>query len=246
MSSEVLGVSGSPVKNSHADRLRITPCGPLEELAKGYLQAVLAREQRQARALIMDAVDRGASIHDIYLKVFQPVMCEIGEMWQRGTISVGLEHYCTNATQVTMSILYPRMFNGTRNGKRMLAACVEGELHELGLRMVADFFEMGGWNTDYLGANTPHDSIVSAIKEKSADVLAIGVTMHFHLEKAQRMIEAVRRAPGACNIKILVGGYAFNVNDALWQTLGADGSAANAREALVLAERLTTLAACRA
>ena len=188
----------------------------------------------------MDALDQGVSIRDVYLNVFQPVMYEIGRLWQTGEVSVGQEHYCTNATQVTISMLYPRLFSGVSRGKRMLAACVQGELHELGLRMVSDFFEMEGWNTEYLGANTPQDSVVQAVEEKTADVLAIGVTMHFHLEKAQKMIEAVRRANCAGKVKILLGGYPFRVDAALWQTLGADGCADNAHEAIVLAQKLAT------
>lgn len=201
---------------------------------------MLSREQKQARDLIMDAVAQGQNIKEIYLNVFQPVMYEIGRLWQTGKISVGQEHYCTNATQVTMSMLYPQMFKGVSGGKRMLAACVQGELHELGLRMVTDFFEMEGWNTDYLGANTPIDSIIREVEEKSADVLAIGVTMYFHLEKAQKMIEAVRRATGAGNVKILLGGYTMKIDKTLCQTLGADGSAENARDAIALAGKLTT------
>lgn len=212
---------------------------PLADLAKRYLQTMLLREHKQAGKLVMDAVEAGESIEDVYLNVFQPVMYEIGRLWQTGEISVGQEHYCTNATQVVMARLYPRLFTGRHNGKRMLAACVQDELHELGLRMVADFFEMDGWDTGYLGANTPHESIIREIEEKSAAVLAIGVTMYYHLEQAQRMIEAVRRAAGAVKVRIIVGGYIFKVNKTLWKTLGADGAADNARDALALAQKLT-------
>jgi methanogenic corrinoid protein MtbC1 len=212
---------------------------PLADLAMRYLQAMLTREQKQGRALVMGAVERGQSIKDLYLNVFEPVMYEIGRLWQTGKISVGQEHYCTNATQVTMSMLYPRLFKGVSSGKRMLAACAQNELHELGLRMVTDFFEMDGWDTDYLGANTPHESIIREIEEKAVDILAIGVTMYFHLEKAQKMIEAVRRATGAGNVKILLGGYIIKIDKTLWQTLGADGSAETARDAIALARKLT-------
>jgi len=212
---------------------------PLADLAKSYLQAMLAREQKQGRDLVMTAIESGQSIKDIYLNVFQPVMYEIGRLWQTGEISVGQEHYCTNATQVTMSMLYPRLFKGMPGGKRMIAACVQGELHELGLRMVTDFFEMDGWNTDYLGANTPHESIIMEIENKPVDILAIGVTMHFHIEKAQRMIEEIRRSTSGSKVKIILGGYTFKVNDTLWKTLGADGSANNAHDAILLARNLT-------
>ncbi|HEY5309978.1 MAG TPA: cobalamin B12-binding domain-containing protein, partial [Casimicrobiaceae bacterium] len=50
---------------------------------------------------------------------------------------------------------------------------VSGDLHELGARMVADFFEMEGWDSYYTGANTPTGGVVQAIVERRPDVLAI-------------------------------------------------------------------------
>lgn len=211
---------------------------PLENLAKQFLQTLLIQAQKKGRDLIMDAIEHGESIKNIYLYVFQPVMNEIGRLWQTGEISVGHEHYCTNAVQVTMAMLYPQLFKGDHNGKRMIAACVQGELHELGLRMVSDFFEMDGWNTCYLGANTPHESVIRMMEDKDIDVLAIGATMHFHLEKVEKMIDSVRQTFVGDKVKILLGGYTFNINQELWRMLGADGFAENAQDAVTLANTL--------
>jgi len=227
-------------QNITHDNLRfLTPAAPLANLAMGYLEAMLARERNRATDLVMAALDGGAPIRDIYLQVLQPVQYEIGWLWQSGKITVGHEHYCTNATQLVMSLLYPRLFTGEVGAKRILATCVEGELHELGLRMLSDFFEMDGWNTDYLGANTPQDAVVSALEEKQADVLAIGATMHYHLEEVEKLIDAIRRSDQAKAVKILVGGYTFSAVDNLWKQVGADGTARDADQAITLANQLT-------
>lgn len=212
---------------------------PLADLAERYLRAMLARERNRASDLVMELVDGGVGIREVYLHVFQPVQYEIGWLWQNGKISVGQEHYCTNATQLIMSTLYPRLFSGKSSNKRLLAACVQGELHELGLRMLSDFFEMDGWNTDFFGANTPRESVVSAFDEIKADVIAIGVTMHNHLEEADKLIRAIREPASRKNVPVLVGGYTFLAVDSMWQKLGADGTAGNAQEAMDLVARLT-------
>lgn len=211
---------------------------PLGELAERYLDAMLACERGRANDLVMKAIAQGISIRDIYLQVLQPVQYEIGWLWQTGRISVGHEHYCTNSTQFIMTMLYPQMFNGERAGRRMLATCVQGELHELGLRMLTDFFEMAGWDTHYLGANMPPDGVVSALEEWKTDVLAVGVTMHYHLEEAEKLIRAVRDSERTCDTVVLVGGYTFGVAKNLWQKLGADGTATDAQQAIVLSSQL--------
>ena len=105
----------------------------------------------------MDAIQHGTSVHDIYLHVFQRSQYEVGRLWQTNQISVGQEHLCTAATQLIMSQLYPLIFGTERKNRRIVAACVGGDLHEIGIRMVADFFEMDGWDTFYLGADVPTD-----------------------------------------------------------------------------------------
>ncbi len=210
------------------------------DLALRYMKRMLAHERQEAFKLAEEALDEGLTIRDLYLDVLQPVQYEIGWLWQTGKISVGHEHYCTNATQLLMASLYPRLFRATQKDLRMVAACAEGELHELGVRMLADFFEMEGWDTDFLGANTPRDGIVRMIEETGAEALAIGVSMHYHLSEVERVIEAVRKAFRGDEPIILVGGYPFRTVDNLWENVGADASAPDAASAVEAAEALVT------
>jgi len=213
---------------------------PLSKLAHAYLDALLKGQRHIASQLIIDAVEEGAPIKEIYLNVFQPVQREVGRLWQQNQVSVAQEHYCTAATQLIMSQLYPKIFNMTRSDQRLVATCVGGELHEIGVRMVADFFEMEGWDTYYLGSNTPASSILQTIEEQNADVLAISATIPYHVSKVAALIENVRTSFTDEQINILVGGYPFNTSPNLWQHVGADGFAPNAQEAIALANKMTS------
>jgi methanogenic corrinoid protein MtbC1 len=209
---------------------------PLAGLAQQYLAALLRGERHSASQLILNAVEDGTSVKDIYLHVFQPSQREIGRLWQMNQVSVAQEHYCTAAAQLIMSQLYPFIFSTHKIGRRLTATCVGRELHEIGVRMVADFFEMEGWDTYYLGANAPTKTILEVIKERQADILAISATITFHMPAVRELIDGVR-ASGA-GVKILVGGYPFNAAPGLWRQVGADGYARDAQEAIAVADRL--------
>ncbi|MGD9047491.1 MAG: cobalamin-dependent protein [Anaerolineae bacterium] len=211
---------------------------PLGGLARQYLGALLRGERRIASRLVLDAVEKGTSIKDVYLHVFQRSQYEIGRLWQMNQITVAQEHYCTAATQLIMSQLYPHLFGTDRIGRRLVATCVGDELHELGVRMVADFFEMEGWDTYYVGANAPAQGILEVIEEQEADLLGISATMTFHVRNVAALITRVRKAHTSRDVTILVGGYPFNVAPDLWQELGADGHGRDAEEAVGLANRL--------
>ena len=126
-----------------------------------------------------------------------------------------------------------------RRGKTVVAACVAEEQHEVGIRMVADLFELDGWDVYLTGANTPAESIISAVKDRTADVVAISSTMPFHLPAVHYSIRSLRADPGTATTKILVGGYPFSIVPDLWKRVGADAMAGNAADAVTIANRLT-------
>jgi len=209
---------------------------PHSALAATYLEYLLDGRRQAATQLVLDAVRGGTSVQDIYLHVFQPTQREIGRLWQVNRITVAQEHYVTAATQFIMAQLYPYIFAVKRVGARLVAASVGDELHELGIRMVADFFEMAGWDTYYIGANTPIKDLLATVSDRRADVLAISVTLTTHLTRLAEVVEAARRLPEPP--VVLVGGYPFNISPDLWRRLGADGTAADAQSAVRLAESL--------
>ncbi len=149
------------------------------------------------------------------------------------------EHYCSAATQLIMSQLYPHIFGSAKTHGTLVGTCVSGDLHEIGVRILCDFFEMQGWHSHYLGANVPTSSVVQTVLQLKADVLAISATITYHVDAVEKLIAAIRSTPECRNIKVLVGGYPFKVAPNLWQTIGADGSANNAEDAVIEANRLT-------
>ena len=212
---------------------------PHSELARNYIDALLKGERHIASKMILDAVSAKVPVKEIYLNVFQPSQYEVGRLWQLNEISVAQEHYCTAATQLIMSQLYPYIFASEKGAGTLVATCVAGDLHEIGVRMVTDFFEMDGWNTFYLGANMPAQAVLDTVVQRHAQVLAISATISCHLGAVGELIQKVRAESKCPSVKILVGGYPFLVARDLWQKVGADGIAPNAQEAITLANDLT-------
>jgi len=220
----------------------IRPENRLAPVAQSYLGTLLAVDRMKARKMISDAVASGAPARDIYLEVFQPVLREAGRLWQIGKLSVAEEHYITASVQLSIARLHDQIVSagGTRKrkGKTLVAACVEKELHEVGMRIVTDFFEMDGWDTYFTGANTPVQSLIAAARDRNADVVAISSTMTFHIPVVDYLIRSLRADEGTGKAKILVGGYPFTIVPGLWKQVGADGFAQDAEEAVAIANRL--------
>lgn len=215
----------------------LDPGEPLAELANQYLGALLRYERHSASALILQAVENKISIKEIYCHVFERCQYEIGRLWQSNIVGIAQEHYCTASTQFIMSQLYSHIFRFDRPVRgTIVAACVTGELHEIGARMLCDLLEMEGWNTIYLGANVPTRGIVDVLRDNRCNILAVSASMTFHIPAVREVIAAVRLArPQA---RILVGGYAFKIAPNLWRDVGADFCTRDASDAISLIGKL--------
>ncbi len=209
---------------------------PLTGLAEKFLTALRAFDYRQAEAILIDAVEGGAGIAAAVPDIVGPAMREVGRLWHGGQITVAEEHAISAATQVIMARLYPRIFAAERRGPVLVAACAEGELHEMGLRMVADQFQLGGWDTHFLGASTPPKAMAAFAERSGAAVVAVSAMTVATVPAAASLIDLLRANPGGKERKILVGGYPFSVDQDLWRRVGADGTAADGRRALAVAD----------
>jgi methanogenic corrinoid protein MtbC1 len=216
--------------------------GVYTELATRFLLALLEGRKRDALALVLAAAETGTSIPDLHQDVLARVQAEIGWMWQAGEIHAGEEHLGTRIIEEALVLLRARLPRRDPVGRSVLVASIEGNLHDIGARIVADRFELEGWTVHFLGANVPTPDLVRSVQDLSADVLALSVELGLSARATARAIDAVHANPGP-RVPILVGGLLFDSVPGLWRTVGADAHAKDLREAVIAAERLVATAA---
>jgi len=203
-----------------------------------YLEAVLAGDRSRAESTVIAMFGRGATVPEVYEGVLAPAQARLGLMWHRGEITVADEHFGSATTQAIMGRLRPNFQRAKPKGRTMVATSTPGDLHEIGLRMVADLFEIDGWNVIYLGANTPIADVVELLERRGPDLLALSVNTALTLRDAGELIDAVRGNAAIALTKVLVGGPPFRAVHDLWRELGADGCALSATEAVRLGNQL--------
>ncbi|MFA5268364.1 MAG: cobalamin-dependent protein [Methanoregula sp.] len=215
---------------------------PVSPDARLFLDFVLAGNVAKGRAVIDKALAAGTPVSGIYTGIFRPVLAETGRLWQQNRVTIAEEHFVTGVIRRIMEQVHDQIARTgriKRKKKTVVAACVGNELHEVGIRMVADFFELDGWNVYTTGASTPAKSILAAVKDRKADVVAISITMPSGLSGLQYLVRSLRADRQTAHVKIIVGGSPFTVMPDLWKQVGADAVAASAEDAVTVANRLT-------
>jgi methanogenic corrinoid protein MtbC1 len=213
----------------------------LNDIAKSYLNALITGKSHEADQIIFDALNDNWTLKDLYLDVLEPVLINIGILWETNRIDVFQEHFMSNNIYALLDKLkdrYPEKYEKKKKNKNILLLSVSGEHHQIGLRMINNLLEINGWNTFYLGSNIPNRSVLNAIKNYEADLVMLSVTIHEHLNPARNLIQTIRNNSDTRDVKIMVGGAAFQKYR--WQDLGADAYALNAEEAVEKVEEMLT------
>jgi methanogenic corrinoid protein MtbC1 len=180
---------------------------PAEESYKRYLEGLLAGDRQQCSAVFQEWIESDKPLGELYLKLVQRSLYEVGELWERGKVSVATEHLAAAITENLLNFALSRQFVSSRSGKSVVVACVPNEYHQIGARLVADHFELNGWRSLFLGANTPTRALLSLIAEKRPDMIALSATMTFNLDALIKQATEIRAA--VPEVPILVGGQAF-------------------------------------
>ena len=197
-----------------------------------YVCALLNGDDEAAFQIIDQMVLARRPLEDVYLSLITPALVEIGQLWCDGEIGVGLEKLASNLVIKHMDRLRgsPRQ----RLPQRILVACVEGERHCIGARMVADLLDIEGWPVDFLGADVPTPALIETIKIRRPHLVALSIRTSSGLDHARRVLgELSTMTDGP---KILLGGQAMTRNE--WPSDGTCAVARNVVEGLQLARKL--------
>jgi methanogenic corrinoid protein MtbC1 len=212
----------------------------LAALRDRFLSGQIAGDRREAMRLVLDeGLALGAEIVELQAHVVQAAQNELGRLWQQNRVSIAQEHIATEISQLTLSALYERATPKPSLGKRVLIACVEGELHDLPARLVADVLDLDGFDVRYLGANVPHETLLTSIAHERPDLIGLSVTMTFHVPALRTAVERVRAMTAT---PILIGGHATRWSQNLAFELEVDSTGTSHDEITASARRLAGVA----
>ncbi len=172
-----------------------------------YEEALLSFDRGACSSLVYDQLEREVAIPDIYERLLRPALYDVGAMWEQNKLSVAAEHVATAITEGVMNELYSRVIAAPRKGRLAIIAAVEGEYHQVGAKMVADVFELNGWDALFVGASTPAGEIIRLVRETRPTLLGLSLSVYFNLPSLVMEIESIRAA--GLDIPILVGGQAL-------------------------------------
>jgi methanogenic corrinoid protein MtbC1 len=196
-----------------------------------------------ATALVESIRARGVSLESLCLGLLAPVARRLGALWESddldfATVTIALCHLHELLRQLSRGRLAP---NGERGpAHAVLLAPVPGEQHTFGLLMVGEFFRQHGWavTTEYPATTA---DLLGLVNAERYSMVGLTVGCREQLDGLSARVAQIRRASRHRGIRVLLGGRPLTEQPDLAARLGADATAADAREAARQADHVVGL-----
>jgi MerR family transcriptional regulator, light-induced transcriptional regulator len=177
-------------------------------LGRAYADALLSADETSAEIAIREAMDAGLETAQIDDEIIAPALWLIGDLWERGEISVADEHA---ATEISIRVLAlqreAQRVARTRGDYRVLLAAPAGELHIVALRMIDNLLRDAGYDVVMLGPDVPTEALATLVNRRPPHVVGLTSTMSGAAGEVLATIGAVqRRWP---DVGFVVGGSAL-------------------------------------
>ncbi len=171
-----------------------------------YLELILQGNRVAASNLIRDLAAKGIPIQDIYEHTIKVALYRVGELWESNQVTVAEEHIATSVTESIMNELFYDIVSRQRQARKVVLGCVETEFHQVGVKMVADLFEMKGWDTYFPGSNVPANEMIRYIDKQNPDMVALSVSIYSHIPLLAKTLRLIRQKS---ELPVIIGGQAF-------------------------------------
>jgi DNA-binding transcriptional MerR regulator len=181
--------------------------GSPADLADTFLEHGLRGDSPAARHVVREAAALGLPLEVLFGEVLRPALRELGDRWGRGEVTVAQEKEVSEVARELVAELTLRHSGAEDDrGGGVVAACVAGELHELGLRMVCGLLRARGINLHFLGADVAPDFLTDAVVRLRPRAILLSVTGDEHLPALGDVVKALRQA--GSTPRLVAGGQA--------------------------------------
>jgi DNA-binding transcriptional MerR regulator len=166
------GAVGAPSKSAEPGPSTLADRG-LEELRRGYLEAVARFDARKAYEILMRAatfLDR----RELVFGMIVPLVQDVGSKWSFGELGIAQEHMVSSQIRSVVSSLL-RFAPPRPDAPQLLMTTPPGHRHELGILVAALLTATKGLDPLYLGPDLPFEELRWALEMSAARIVVLSV-----------------------------------------------------------------------
>ena len=200
-------------------------------------QKVIDGDAKGVAALTQQGLDEGIPAQSILNDALIPSMGVVGELFEKNEYFVPELLLAARAMYAALALLRPRLQAGEyKSAGKAIVGTVQGDLHDIGKKLVMIMLEGSGFEVVDLGTDVPTERFVEAVKEGSSQIVGLSALLTTTLPGMEKTVRAIKEYDPSGKVKVIVGGAP--VTQAFADSIGADGYGRDATAAVTLAQKL--------
>jgi 5-methyltetrahydrofolate--homocysteine methyltransferase len=200
-----------------------------ESLDGLFEQLVAAHDVQGAADSVQDCLDDGVSPQRV-LEVIGEAGEELGRRYEEGQYFLPQLFAGADAMSAAVKVVLPALERGGGQLKGVIViGTVEGDIHDIGKRIVSAMLSGAGFRVHDIGIDVPAERFVAEARALNADVVAASSCFSTTTVRLQDIAEALREAGLREHVHYVIGGAAVSRGMVEWAS--ADGHGQNAAEA---------------
>ena len=195
-------------------------------------------DENNTVGLVQKALDEGKTANEILDEALVLGLRDCGDGFEKGEKFIPEMLMSSEAMKKAMEILKPLLLEGSGGGSagKAVLATVEGDVHDIGLELVATMFETAGFQVRNMGPDVPTEDIVAAVKEDSPQIVGLSALLSNTMDIMPDVLDELEKADLRSSVKVMIGGAPVKQDFA--DEIGADGWAYDAASAVPKAKEL--------
>ncbi len=201
-------------------------------------EAVIRGKKEDVIGLVEQELAKGADPFALVKERLIPAISEVGARYERKEYFLPQLLRSAETMQTAFARVKPLLEKESSAEKRpvVVLATVEGDIHDIGKNIVALMLGNHGYDIVDLGKDVKAETILEAAVTSKASLIGLSALMTTTMPRMEDTVKLVKRRGLSC--KIMVGGAVVTREYA--ESIGADGYAADAVEAVRLAAKLVS------
>jgi trimethylamine corrinoid protein len=208
-----------------------------EELIEQIKAAILGFKKDDSMTLVQQGVDAGIAPLDLIQQGLTPAIRELGDRFGKGQIALPYLMLGAEIMQKCLKFLIDTMPVGEYQPKAtMVLGTVQGDIHDLGISIVAAVFEANGIHVINLGRDVPKEKFIETAENENAQIIGTSALLTGTMFQQKVVLEALKKKGLRDKYVYLIGGGAMP-SGAWCEEIGADGWATDVMMGLEAAKK---------
>jgi len=200
-------------------------------------EGVIKGDGSVVQAEVNKALSEGAEARDILVKGLIGGMGVVGERFGAGEMFLPEVLMSAHAMHQGLDIVKPLLAKSAEKAMgRVVIGTVEGDIHDIGKRIVGFMLEGNGYEVTDLGTDVKAETFARAIEEHKPDIVGMSALLTTTMPNMGKTIDLLKEKGLRRDVKVIVGGAPINEQYA--KSIGADGYAPEAGSAVELVKKL--------